>query len=291
VVCQRECFVLRLLPGPFELALVELALVELALSEAVGVLESAGDVDPLLFGVSLSGAWLAAGVGVAVGSWEAPLEAGEPLPDGVGPWHGLALLRYALSCGRLCRDGLVVGVGLSDPLESVGVAVGVGVVAGVVLAEPVLGVTLGLTVAEPDLVLLALADGTVLAAGVQLDVGLGLAVVLVPPPWPGALPPPLIRWPVPAPEPPPLPPLPFTEVVLPVPDEPMLVIACRTPGTAAAVPAKTHTAARATTGRSQTMPGRDFSPGSGRAGRPATYRSAASPPDPASASRCLACRP
>lgn len=282
---------LRLLVRPFELAL----------SEAVGVLESAGDVDSLLFGVPLlgvsllgvplAGAWLAAGVGVAVGSWEAPLEAAEPLPDGVGPWHGLALLRYALSCGLLCRDGLVVGVGLSDPLESVGVAAGVGVVAGVVLAEPVLGVTLGLTVAEPDLVLLAFADGTVLAGGVQLDVGLGLAVVLVPPPWPGALPPPLIRWPVPAPEPPPLPPLPFTEVVLPVPDEPMLVIACRTPGTAAAVPAKMHTAARATTGRSQTMPGRDFSPGSGRAGRPATYRSAASTPDPASASRCLACRP
>jgi hypothetical protein len=266
-------------------------------SVAVGVLESVGDVDPVLFGVSLvgellTGAWLAVGVGVAVGSWEAPLEAAEPLPDGVGPWHGLALLRYALSCGRPCRHvGLVVGVGLPDPLELVGVAVGVGVVVGVVLAEPVLGVTLGLTVAEPDLVLLALADGTVLAGFEQVDVGLGLAVVLVPPPWPGALPPPLIGWPVPAPDPPPLPPLPFTDVVLPVPDEPMFVIACRTPGTAAAVPAKMHTAARATTGRSQTMPGRDLSPGSDRAGRPATYRSAASTPDPASASRCLVCRP
>jgi hypothetical protein len=161
------------------------------------------------------------------------------------------------------------GVGLSDPLESVGVAVGVvGVMVGV--SEPVLGVTLGLTVAERDLVLLALADGTALAGLVQVAVGLGLAVVLVPPPWPGALPPPLIRWPVPAPEPPPLPPLPFTDVVLPVPDEPMFVIACRTPGTAAAVPANRHTAARATTGRSQTRPVPDRSPASDRLGRPAT---------------------
>jgi hypothetical protein len=186
-------------------------------------------------------------------------------------------------------------------VESVGVSVGVGVVAGVLLAAPVLGVTLGLLVAWPDLALLdlalldlvplALADGTVLAGVVQVDVGLALAVALVPPPWPGALPPPLMGWPVPAPEPPPLPPLPFTEVVLPVPDEPMFVIACRTPGTAAALPAKTHTAARATTGRSHTMPARDRSPVSDRAGRPATNRSAASTIEPASASRCLACRP
>jgi hypothetical protein len=270
---------------------------ELTVSEAVGVLESVGDVESLLLGESLSGesltgVWLVAGVGVAVGRWEAPLVAAEPLPDGVGPWHGLALLRNALSCGRPCRQvGVAEGVGLSDPVESVGVAVGVvGVMVGV--SEPVLGVTLGLTVAEPDLVLLALADGTALAGLVQVDVGLGLAVVLVPPPpWPGALPPPLIRCPVPAPEPPPEPPLPFTDVVLPVPDEPMFVIAWRTPGTAAAVPAKRHTAARATTGRSQTMACPDLSPGSGRAGRPATYRSAASIPDPASASRCLVCRP
>ena len=188
------------------------------------------------------------------------------------------------------------GVGLAGPVESVGVSVGVGVVAGVLLAEPVLGVTLGLFVAWPDLALLdlvplALADGTVLAGVVQVDVGLALAGTLVPLPWPGALPPPLMRWPVPAPEPPPLPPLPFTEVVLPVPDEPMFVIACRTPGTAAALPAKTHTAARATTGRSHTMPARDRSPVSDRPGRPATNRSAASTMEPASASRCLACRP
>ena len=248
---------------------------ELTVSEAVGVLESVGDVESLLLGESLSGesltgVWLVAGVGVAVGRWEAPLVAAEPLPDGVGPWHGLALLRNALSCGRPCRQvGVAEGVGLSDPVESVGVAVGVvGVMVGV--SEPVLGVTLGLTVAEPDLVLLALADGTALAGVVQLAVGLGLAVVVVPPPWPGALPPPLIRWPVPAPEPPPLPPLPFTDVVLPVPDEPMFVIACRTPGTAAAVPANRHTAARATTGRSQTRPVPDRSPVSDRLGRPAT---------------------
>lgn len=78
-----------------------------ALSEAVGVLESVGDVESLALGVSMSGesltgAWLAVGVGVAVGRWEAPLEAAEPLPDGVGPWHGLALLRNALSCALSC---------------------------------------------------------------------------------------------------------------------------------------------------------------------------------------------
>ena len=84
--------------APFGLAPVGLAPFELALSEVVGVLESVGDVDLLLLGVPLTGelltgAWLAVGVGVAAGRWEAPLEAAEPLPDGVGPWHGLALLR------------------------------------------------------------------------------------------------------------------------------------------------------------------------------------------------------
>ena len=84
--------------APVGLALSELAPFELALSEVVGVLESVGDVDLLLLGVPLTGelltgAWLAVGVGVAVGSWEAFFEAAEPLPDGVGPWHGLVLLR------------------------------------------------------------------------------------------------------------------------------------------------------------------------------------------------------
>lgn len=176
----------------------------------------------------------------------------------------------------------------------------VGVTVGVAEAGPVLGVLVGVAVAEPDLVPEGLADGTVLVAGSQVEVGLGLglAVVLVPPPWPGALPLPCrTPVPVPAPEPPPLPlplpPWPLTDVVLPLPDEPMVVIACRTPGTAAAVPAKMHTAARATTGRSQTMPrcapSRSSPPRS--LGRPATNRADRSSASAPSASRCRVCRP
>ncbi len=175
----------------------------------------------------------------------------------------------------------------------------VGVTVGVAEAGPVLGVVAGVAVAEPALVPEGLADGTLLAAGLQVEVGLGLAVVLVlPPPWPGELPLPCrtpVPVPVPAPEPPPLPlpPWPLTDVVLPLPDEPMVVIACRTPGTAAAVPAKMHTAARATTGRSQTMP--RWAPSRSSPprplGRPATNRADRSSASAASASRCRVCRP
>jgi hypothetical protein len=54
----------------------------------------------------------------------------------------------------------------------------------------------------------------------------------------------------------------------------MVVIACRTPGTAAAVPAKMHTAATASTGRSQTIPARargrpSAAPSRARLARPA----------------------
>jgi hypothetical protein len=285
---------------PDLLSRLGLAVAEALLAVPAGVLDTVGDAGAVLLlvlGVPAAGASLTVGAGTAVCSWKAPFEAAVPFSGGVGPGHGRTSLRCVLvlvlvpACGRCRRHvGLDVGVGLPGWVESVGVTVGVTV--GVAEAGPVLGVLAGVAVAEPDLVPEGLADGTVLAAGLQVEVGLGLAVVLVAPPWPGELPLPC-RTPVPAPEPPPLPPWPLTDVVLPLPDEPMVVIACRTPGTAAAVPAKMHTAARATTGRSQTMPrwapSRASPPRS--LGRPATNRADRSSASAASASRCRVCRP
>ncbi len=260
----------------------------LALSEVVGVLDG---VTGAVLGV-LAGVLLAAGVGSNAGRWEAPADEAEadPFPDcgGVGPWHGLAALRCVLSLALFLTGALVPGTGVSDAVGPDGVAVTVGVAGGVLVA----GDTVGFTVALRDLVPLGLTDGTALAGVVQVAWGFGLALTVVPLPWPGApfplpFPPPLlIRWPVPAPLPPPDP---FTGVVLPVLDEPMVVIACRTPGTAAALPAKMHTAARATTGRSQTMPGRD--PCRSPPDRPEANRSSRRTASPASATRWRACRP
>lgn len=79
----------------------------------------------------------------------------------------------------------------------------------------------------------------------------------------------------------------------------MVVIACRRPGTAAAVPAKMHTAATASTGRSQTTPDRararpSVAPSRARLGRPAgsgIRRTWTITQSAASAARCRACRP
>ena len=212
----------------------------LALSEVVGVLD--GVTTGAVLGV-LAGVLLAAGVGSNAGRWEAPADEAEadPFPDGggVGPWHGLAALRCVLSLALFLTGALVPGTGVSDAVGPDGVTVGVPVTVGVAGGVLVAGDTVGFTVALPDLVPFGLTDGTALAGVVQVALGFGLALTVVPLPWPGApLPPPfppplLIRWPVPAPLPPPDP---FTGVVLPVLDEPMVVIACRTPGTAAALP-------------------------------------------------------
>jgi hypothetical protein len=271
-----------LLLAPLLLAPLLLAPLLLALSEVVGVLDG---VAGAVLGV-LAGVWLVIGVGSAAGRWDAPADEAAPFdPGGVGPWHGLAALRWVLSLALFLTGALVPGTGVSDAVGPEGVGAGVaesdGVPAGVLVA----GDTAGLTVALPDLVLLGLTDGTALAGVVQVALGFGLALRLAPLPWPGALLPPLfplplIRWPVPAPLPPPDP---FTGVVLPVLDEPMFVIACRTPGTAAALPAKTHTAARATTGRSQTMAGRD--PCRSPPDRPEANRSSRRTESPASAAR------
>jgi hypothetical protein len=253
-----------------------------ALSEVVGVLDGVADA---VLGV-LAGVWLAAGVGSNVGRWEAPSDEAAPFDSGgVGPWHGLAALRCVLSLALFLTGALVPGTGVSDAVGPDGVGVGVAVTVGVPAGVLVAGDTAGFTAALPDLVPLGLTDGTALAGVVQVALGFGLALTVVPLPWPGAplpppLPLPLIRWPVPAPLPPPDP---FNGVVLPVLDEPMFVIACRTPGTAAALPAKTHTAARATTGRSQTMAGRD--PCRSPPGRPEANRSSRRTASPASAAR------
>ncbi|HEY4701780.1 MAG TPA: hypothetical protein VIH64_07820 [Streptosporangiaceae bacterium] len=259
----------------------------LGLSEAVGVLDGVGE--PVL-GV-LAGARLVVGVGSAAGSWEAPADEAEPFPDGggVGPWHGLAALRCVLSLALFLTGALVPGTGVSDAVGPDGVGAGVAESVGVAAGVLVAGDTAGFTVALPDLVPDGLTDGITLAGGVQVALGFELADTLAPLPWPGAPlppPPPLIRWPVPAPLPPPDP---FTGVVLPVLDEPMFVIACRTPGTAAAVPAKMHTAARATTGRSHTMAGRD--PCRSSPDRPEANRSSRSTASAASAARYRRCRP
>jgi hypothetical protein len=260
-------------------------------SEVVGVL---GVLAGAVLGV-LAGVWLAAGVGSNAGRWEAPADEAEadPFPDGggVGPWHGLAALRCVLSLALFLTGALVPGTGVSDAVGPDGVAVGVAVTVGVAGGVLVAGDTAGFTVALPDLVPLGLTDGTALAGVVQVALGFGLALTVVPLPWPGAplpppFPPPEIRWPMPAPLPPPDP---FTGVVLPVLDEPMVVIACRTPGTAAAVPAKMHTAARATTGRSQTTDGRD--PCRSPPDRPEANRSSRITASAASAARWRACRP
>ena len=254
-----------------------------ALSEVVGVLDGAAGA---VLGV-LAGVWLAAGVGTNAGRWEAPADEAAPFDSGgVGPWHGLAALRCVPTLALFLTGALVPGTGVSDAVGPDGVTEGVAVTVGVAGGVLVAGDTAGFTVALPDFVPLGLTDGTALAGGVQVALEFGLALTVAPLPWPGAplpppLPPPLIRWPVPAPLPPPDP---FTGVVLPVLDEPMFVIACRTPGTAAALPAKMHTAARATTGRSQTMAGRDpcrRSPPD----RPEANRSSRRTASPASAAR------
>ncbi len=100
----------------------------------------------------------------------------------------------------------------------------------------------------------AAAFGGLLADVEHVGLGDGLVVATlpfepVPLPWP-----PGTRWPVPVPlllAPPAL-----VAEVPPDEEEPMLTIACRTPGTAMAVPANRKTAARASTGLSHAVPNR-----------------------------------
>jgi len=138
-----------------------------------------------------------------------------------------------------------VGVGVVAALvgASVGDTTGAGVVGAadvVVCPAEWLGVTAAL--------------GGAFRAGEQVVLADGFVTVTFPFPFGPVTPePPGIFWPLPLLLPPPLPPV---GVVFPDEDEPMFTMACRTPGTAMAVPANRHTAARAITGRSQAVPNR-----------------------------------
>ncbi len=146
---------------------------------------------------------------------------------------------------------------------SVGVGAADSVVAGVVGA--VVGVTVGDTTgagvvdavagvgcpAEPFGAVAAL--GGVFAAGEQVVSADGFVTGTFPFPFVPVTPePPGIFW-LPLLS---APPGPRADVVFPDEDEPMFTMACRTPGTAMAVPANKQTAARAMTGRSQAVPNR-----------------------------------
>lgn len=139
-----------------------------------------------------------------------------------------------------------MGVGVVAALvgASVGDTTGAGVVGAadvVVCPAEWLGVTAAL--------------GGAFRAGEQVVLADGFVTVTFPFPFGPVTPPepPGFCWPLPLLLPPPVPPV---GVVFPDEDEPMFTMACRTPGTAMAVPANRHTAARAITGRSQAVPNR-----------------------------------
>lgn len=141
-------------------------------------------------------------------------------------------------------------VGVAEPAGvavCVGVEVSGGVVGGV-LGVVGVDVTVGVTAAPLDWfgVGLTLVSGRL--GDEQEGVGVALAVLLPPlapgPPLPTGCPLPLV---------PPVPPAPLPDVDPLFEDEPMLVIACRKPGTARAVPVNRSTAAIAMAGLSHTV--------------------------------------
>ena len=138
-----------------------------------------------------------------------------------------------------------MGVGVIGTL--VGASVGDTTGAGVVGAADVVG-------RPAEWLGAAAALGGAFRAGEQVVLADGFVTVTFPFPFGPVTPePPGIFWPLPLLLPPPVPPV---GVVFPDEDEPMFTMACRTPGTAMAVPANRHTAARAITGRSQAVPNR-----------------------------------
>ena len=138
-----------------------------------------------------------------------------------------------------------MGVGVVDAL--VGASVGDTTGAGVVDAAAEVGPS-----AERVGVVVAL--GGVVTAGEQVGLADGLVTATFPfPVGPVTPEPPGIFWPLPLLFAPPVPP---AGVAFPGEDEPMFTMACRTPGTAMAVPANRQTAASAIRGRSQAVPNR-----------------------------------
>ena len=146
-----------------------------------------------------------------------------------------------------------VGVGAADSVGVGVVAALVGVNVGDTTGAGVVGAVAGVGCPADWLGTVAALGGAV-TAGEQVVPADGFVTVTFPFPFGPVTPePPGIFWPLPLLLPPPVPPV---GVVFPDEDEPMFTMACRTPGTAMAVPANRHTAARAITGRSQAVPNR-----------------------------------
>ena len=148
-----------------------------------------------------------------------------------------------------------VGVGAADSVGVGVVAVLVGASVGDTTGAGVVGAAAGVGCPAESVGAVA-ALGGAFTAGEQVVLAGGFVTVTFPFPLPlGPVTPepPGIFWPLPLLLAPPVPP---AGVVLPDEDEPMFTMACRTPGTAMAVPANRQTAARAITGRSQAVPNR-----------------------------------
>jgi len=147
-----------------------------------------------------------------------------------------------------------VGVGAADSVGVGVVAALVGVNVGDTTGAGVVGAVAGVGCPADWLGTVAALGGAV-TAGEQVVPADGFVTVTFPFPFGPVTPPepPGFCWPLPLLLPPPVPP---AGVVFPDEDEPMFTMACRTPGTAMAVPANRQTAARAITGRSQAVPNR-----------------------------------
>ena len=211
------------------------------------------------------------GAGGGVDTFSAPLElaaAGDAV-GGVGPlMHGGGELVvddvvWALA-GLPEFTPLLTGPGVVAELDAdgagvVGVAVGLGVVglaAGLCVLGVPAGVCAGLTAGAGARLVLGgisaeaqemVGDGVALALALALALARALALAEAPPP----------PWPFPdcgCPLPDVVPPPPWPDPDDGPEDEPMFAIACRRPGTAAAVPPNSTMAATTSAGRSQTVP-------------------------------------
>ena len=146
-----------------------------------------------------------------------------------------------------------VGVGAADSAGVGVVAALVGASVGDTTGAGAVGAAAGVGCPAESLGAVA-ALGGAFTAGEQVVLADGFVTVTFPFPLGPVTPePPGIFWPLPLLLAPPVPP---AGVVFPDEDEPMFTMACRTPGTAMAVPANRQTAARAITGRSQAVPNR-----------------------------------
>ncbi len=218
-------------------------------------------VDPVLAGPVLAGPALA-GPDLTFDAPDEVAEAGDEDDDGggVGSLHGsgVALVRAVRSL-LVVLPALVFMPVFAEAFEVVGVAerVGVAVCVGVVVSGGVVAGVLGVVGADVTVGVAAapldwFGAGLALVSGRlgELQEGVGVALTALVPPLAPAPPLPT-GWPLPLVPPGAPPPLPDVDPLFE--DEPMLVIACRKPGTAMAVPVKSSTAASAMAGLSHTV--------------------------------------